>query len=301
MGYINLLVGSDANISIKNKQLWLKNIKTGAEMDYPLEDINSIIIESLLSNITTKTLCELTKNNVATYFCDESHLPSSYLLKYNGFYKNLSVYNMQVACPKPLQKRIWQSIIQSKINNQSAVLSLCGIENDLLKFSNDVTSGDTTNIESVVALKYFKMMFGDSFSRRKDNLINSALNYGYSIIRGVIARSVVAHGLLPFIGIHHCNQLNAFNLVDDFIEPFRAVVDLFVYNNFIDSNETELNSSMKQSLVGLLNANILINDKIYSLSYAVDIYIASYIECLTTKENKLLLPVVMEYENHKYE
>lgn len=301
MGYINLLVGSDANINIKHNQLFLRNLVTGDEIDYPIEDINAIVIESLRSNITTSVLNTLSENNIATYFCNESHLPSAYLLKFNGFYKNLTIYNIQIETPKPLQKRLWQSIIRAKITNQSKALDYCGISNDLSSFCKDVMSGDISNIESVVALKYFKMIFGMKFNRKQENIINSALNYGYSIVRGAIARSVVAHGLLPFLGIHHNNQLNGFNLVDDLIEPFRPMVDLFVYKNFLEVEEDGLSPTMKKDLLGLLNANVKIKDKIYSLSNAIDLFVSSYIKCLTTKTNRLEVPEIMEFEIHKYE
>lgn len=301
MGYINIVIASDADITIKNKQLVLRNIHTGDSVDYPIEDINSVLIESLRSNISTKTLSLLADNNIITYFCDESHLPSAYLLNYNGFYKNLSVYNMQVSCPKPLQKRLWQGVIKSKISNQIGVLDLCGIDNDLSKYESMVLSGDSTNVESTVALKYFKLLFGDDFGRRYDTIVNASLNYGYSIIRGCIARSVVAHGLLPYLGMHHSNQLNAFNLVDDLIEPFRPVVDLYVYNNLVGTECTELNHYIKQGLVSLLNADVMIDGKVYALSFAVDIVVSSYIESLSAESNKLLLPTVLEYEFHKYE
>lgn len=301
MGYINILVGSDAKIHIKDKQLFLEKLNTSEEIDYPLEDINSIVIESQQSIISTKTITDLAEHNIATFFCDQSHLPNTQVLSFNGHYKNLLIYNIQTQCPKPLQKRLWQSIIKQKISNQAKALNLCNIKNDIDQLVSQVSSGDTNNIESVAALKYFKLMFGKDFSRNQISLINSALDYGYSIIRGAIARSVVAHGLITFLGLHHCNQLNAFNLVDDLIEPFRPIVDLFVFNNFADSQENELNRNMKQSLIGLLNADVLVSDKKYSLSYAVDMMVSSFVDSMSKNINKLLLPDILPFELHKYE
>ena len=301
MGFINIMIGSDCNITIKNKQLHLHNISTGDEITYPVEDINSVLIESLRSTISTKVLSTLAENNIITYFCDDTHTPSAYLLNYNGFYKNLSVYNFQVNAPKPLLKRLWQSIIRKKIENQANVLTMCGVPNELMSYIDKVQSGDTTNIESVVALKYFKSMFGKEFGRRQDNLINACLDYGYTIIRGCIARSVVAHGLLPYLGVHHQSQLNAYNLVDDLIEPFRPIVDLYVYNNIFGSSSTELDKYIKQGLVSLLNANVLVGGKVYACSYAIDMVVTSYVDSLSSKDNKLLLPNILEYEFHKYE
>lgn len=294
-------MGSDAKISIHHSQLLLNNITSGDTIDYPLEDINSIVIESLQSIITTKSLIELAKNNVAVYFCDEYHLPSAQLLNYNGFYRNLQTYNIQTSCSKPVIKRLWQSIVCQKITNQGKVLQLCEKNDCVSTLTNKVLSGDNNNIESIAALKYFKELFGKSFARGQNSIINSALDYGYSIIRGAIARSVVAHGLVPYIGIHHCNQLNAFNLVDDIIEPFRPVVDLYVYNNIRDISTPDLTRAIKQDLVGLLNVDVTINNKRYPISYAIDMCITSIINYMGNKNAMLHLPQILPLELHRYE
>ena len=301
MGYINIIVGSDAKISIHNRQLLLNNISTGDTIDYPLEDINSVVIESLQSVITTKALVDLANNNIAVYFCDEHHLPSAQLLNYNGFYKNLQTYNIQTNCSKPIIKRLWQNIVCQKIINQGKVLQLSAKNDCVSELANKVLSGDNNNTESVAALKYFKELFGKDFARGQVSVINSALDYGYSIIRGAIARSVVAHGLVPYIGIHHCNQLNAFNLVDDIIEPFRPIVDLYVYNNIIDVTNPNLTRMTKQGLVGLLNADVSIDGKKYSVSYAIDICITSVIDYMAGKDTILRMPQILPLELHKYE
>lgn len=301
MGYINIVVGSDAKISIRNKQLLLTNLTTSDTMDYPLEDINAIVIESLQSVISTKALMELADHSVAVYFCDEYHLPSAQLLNYNGFYKHLQIYNIQTACPKPFAKRIWRDIVCQKIVNQGKVLQMCNKNDCVSVLSSKVLSGDSNNIESVAALKYFKELFGKGFARGQNNIINSALDYGYSIIRGAIARSVVAHGLVPYLGVHHCNQLNAFNLVDDLIEPFRPVVDLYAYTNITSLHDQEMTRSIKQDLVGLLNADVLICNKRYPISYAIELLVTSLIDCMSEKDAKLNLPTILPLEIHRYE
>lgn len=196
MGYLNIMTYSAKDIYIKNKHLVLDN---GVEsMEYPLEDINSVLIESQNCNISIKTLTELTKRNVITYFCDEKHLPTAYTINYNGFYKSLEVYNYQTNISKPTQKQLWKQIISAKIFNQLKVLDICSIPNDLKKYYAKIKSADTDNIEAIVANQYFKLLFGNKFTRQNECLINASLNYGYAIVRGVIARTVVAHGLLPF-------------------------------------------------------------------------------------------------------
>ena len=301
MGFINLFVGSETAFRLKNKQLYLRNISSGDDITYPIEDINSVMIENNLSVISVQCINKLVENNVIVYLCDDKHLPSTYVLGYNSFYKNLDVYRKQVSISKPFGKQLWRTIVKSKIINQSKVLDFVDVSNNLSIYADQVKSGDADNIESVVANKYFKLLFGKAFARRSDNLINSALNYGYAILRGAIARSVVAHGLQPFIGLHHINQLNNFNLVDDLIEPFRPVVDLYVANNFDDNTEDILTRDMKISLLSLLTSDVDINGAVYDISTAIDMYVSSFVQSISTEKDVLKLPILLEFEVHKYE
>ena len=259
MGFINLITYSAQDIKIRDNQLILSNNDTFA--DYPLEDLNSLMIESQSCNISIYALTQLSKYNVATYFCDEKHLPCAYLLNYNGFYKNLEVYKYQTSISKPTQKQLWKQLVSAKIKNQIRALNLCGIKNDLDKYLPKIRSADTDNIEAIVANQYFKLMFGLKFARGNECVINSCLNYGYAIIRGLVARTIVSHGLLPFLGVWHKNQLNAFNLVDDIIEPFRPIIDLFVFQNIKSINQNELTREIKQSLFEILNYDMKLMSK----------------------------------------
>lgn len=301
MGFINVFVGSECNIQIKNKQLLLKKFN-GDCMDYPIEDINSILIENQYTTISIQAMNKLVESNIVVYVCDSKHMPTSYLLGYNSFYKNLEVYNYQTDVPKPLLKQLWKAIIIQKISNQGEVLKLTGISNDLVKYTSQIKSGDADNVESVAANKYFKLLFGRDFIRRDNTLINAALNYGYAIIRGAIARSVVAHGLQPYLGMHHCNKLNNFNLVDDLIEPFRPIVDLFVYSIALQiNNYIELTSEIKLKLQGILCCDVLVENSIYTLSDAINMLVYSYVNCLKNKSNNLKLPSIIKLKVHKYE
>lgn len=299
MGFINLISYSASNISIKNKQLILDN---GFEtMDYPLEDLNSVLIENRNCNISVRTLTELARHNVVTYFCDEKHLPCAYLLNYNGFYKNLEVYNYQVNISKPTQKQLWKQLVVAKIENQIKVLDLCGIKHNLTQYLGKIKSADADNIEAIVANLYFKHLFGNKFTRQNECLINASLNYAYAIIRGLVARTVVAHGLLTFLGVFHHNKLNAFNLVDDLIEPFRPLVDLFVYQNILPLNQTELTTEIKQQLFGLLNYDMISINQHQTLTNCVEILVNSLVQSLTDNVAKLNCPKVFGLELHQYE
>lgn len=299
MGYINVMVGTNCQIKVKNRQLLLQN--ENQAIAHALEDVNSVLIESLQTTITTYAINELSKHNVILYFCDEKHMPSTYMLNYNGFFRNLNIYKLQTEASKPTQKNIWKHIVVNKILNQIEVLNILNIKNDLIKYVEKVKSGDVDNVEAIVANKYFKLLFGGGFSRNNDNsIINSALNYGYAIIRGAIARSLVSHGLQSYLGVFHKNELNAFNLADDFIEPFRPVVDLFVFQH-IGENVNELNRECKLKLYSLLNVDVKVCGKIYDLNYAIELFINSYIKSLKQKTVEITTISVKPLMVHEYE
>lgn len=290
---------SAKDIKVKNKQLLLA--KDNEVVDFPLEDINSIMIETQSCNISTYTLVQLAKYNIATFFCDEKHLPCAYMLNYNGFYKNLEVYNYQINISKPTQKQLWKQIVMAKIKNQIGVLNLCGIKNNLSEYISKVKSFDTDNVEAVVANQYFKLLFGTLFTRDNECLINACLNYGYAIIRGLVARTVVSHGLLPYIGVFHKNKLNAFNLVDDLIEPFRQIVDLFVYKNIKELDEKELTPKIKQQLFNLLNFDIKIQNQKQTITNSIEIMVNSFVQSISNDVAKMICPEIIDLALHSYE
>lgn len=265
MGYINIFVSNDAHICVKDNQLTLQN--KFQKVDYPLEDINSIMIESLATTLSTYTLSKFAEYGICCFVCNQNHLPNGVLLPYCEHYQTLLQYNTQISTPKPLQKQLWQTIIKNKIQNQNLALEFVGKKDLLKNLQQSVLSGDSTNNEAKASLIYFKELFGDYFKRREDNNINAFLNYGYSILRGVIARTITVHGLMPFLGVFHCNQYNQFNLADDMIEVFRPIVDLYVKTQLFDVKN--LDTQTKGELFGLLNYNVLVEGQIQTVSYAI--------------------------------
>lgn len=297
MGYINIFVSNDAHISIKSSQLFLKNNQT--QVDYPLEDINSVMIESLKTTISTHTLSELAKNGILTFICNPNHLPCGVVLPFCEHYQTLTNFKVQIEASKPLQKQLWQNVVKNKIENQNEVLNICGGSDELKQYKNAVLSGDSSNEEAKASLVYFKRLFGDDFKRRDNNIFNSFLNYGYSIIRGFVARSLTVHGLMPFLGINHSNQFNQYNLADDLMEVFRPLVDLYV--KIYLSNQNEINSKIKSEIFNIINFEVEIEGQKQALSYAIDLYVQSFVKSL--KENKVLIKEIkiIGLNFHNYE
>ncbi len=298
MAFRNLYIESDVHLSVKNEQLVLQKDE---EYTFPLEDINSICIDSLKTNISTYTLRKIVEHDIVLYICDEKHMPTGILLGTSNYSKKLRNLKRQLDMPKPVLKRMWQEIVKQKVSNQARVLKLLDFENEynsLISMRDAVLSGDSTNIEARSAALYFKVIFGNDFKRRKDDFYNSALNYGYAIVRGMISRSLVMYGFEPSIGIFHHNQLNAFNLSDDIIECFRPLVDLYIISNI--EPQDDLDSKSKRQIYNLINTLMLIDGKSYNIASTIDNVVKSLATSFESKENKIKLPVLDGIKEYRY-
>lgn len=299
MAFRNVYIENDVQMKIKNEQLVIR--KETEEYTMPLEDINSICIESQRSNITTYTLKKCIEHDIILYVCDEKHLPTGVLVGMNNYSRQLKNIKLQIEMSKPLMKRIWQNIIQVKIQNQAECLRQLekGGADLLDRMSESVTSGDTENVEARAANLYFRCLFGKTFNRKIDCIENAALNYGYAIVRGIIARTLIMYGFEPAIGIFHHNQLNNFNLADDLIECFRPVVDLYVMSN-IDFSNSELDSLNKKVLYNVVNTLVLIDGKKFNISGAIEYMIKSLSTSMNKNQNLIKVPYLICLEEYRY-
>lgn len=298
MAFKNLFIESNVHLSVKNEQLV---IYKDEEYTVPLEDINSICVDSLKTNITSYTLNKIVEHDIILYICDEKHLPSGVLLATNNYSRKLRNLKRQLDMPKPILKRMWQDIIKQKIENQALALKYLGMDEgykELIKMKEFVLSGDSTNIEARAAAFYFKELFGEEFTRRSDSYFNSALNYGYAIMRGMISRSLVMYGFEPALGIFHHNQLNAFNLSDDIIECFRPLVDLYILTSL--EIKEELDSESKRKIYNLINSLVLIDGKSYNTQTAIENVVKSLATSFEKKNNEIKLPVLNGIKEYRY-
>lgn len=301
MGFRNIKIDSHVKLSIKNQQL---NIETDIARQIPLEDINCIIIENQTVTVSAYLLQKMADMEIAVYVCDEKHLPNAVLLPMVRHSRHFKILKYQIEAGKPLQKRLWQQIVVQKIRNQAlclAYLELDGSE-ELMKMCKEVQSGDRTHVEAKAAAFYFKSLYGLGFSRGNDHIINAALNYGYAIVRGLIARSIVCYGLEPSIGVFHHSELNNFNLADDMIEPFRPLVDLYVAQNYdIAEIDSDLTPERKRGIFGIINYDMDMKGEKRIISNCIDMLVASYSGALQGKRSDLELPELMQLQVHSYE
>ena len=301
MGFRNIKIDSHVKLSIKNQQLY---IETDILRQIPLEDINCIIIENQTVTVSAYLLQKMADMGITVYVCDEKHLPNAVLLSMVRHSRHFKILKYQIEAGKPLQKRLWQQIVVRKIRNQAlclAYLDLDGSE-ELMKMCKEVQSGDRTHVEAKAAAFYFKSLYGLGFSRGNDHVINSALNNGYHIVRGLIARSIVCYGLEPSIGVFHHSELNNFNLADDMIEPFRPLVDLYVAQNYdIAEIDSDLTPERKRGIFGIINYDMDVKGEKRIISNCIDMLVASYSSALQGKRSDLELPELMQLQVHSYE
>lgn len=257
MAWRSVVISQPATLSLEHSSLVVT--QNGQVALVPLEDISVIVIDQPGVKITSSLLAACAESKIATIFVGRNHMPIGILLPYLPHSRSFKILQIQMEMSQPRKKRIWQEIIKRKICNQSQVLGIVGrsIEKDKLKMlSEKVLSGDSNNRESVASQIYFPALFGRGFSRNKDIFFNGALNYGYSIVRSAIARSLVAHGFITSLGINHRSELNQFNLADDLFEPFRPYLDLYIFERFSSSSQTHLDPSVKAVLVDVLNHDV---------------------------------------------
>ena len=297
-----LYFGNPAYLSLRNSQLVI-NLPEANGMDdrtgnntIPIEDIGIVLLDHKQITITQGLLEALLSNNAAVITCDSSRMPVGLLLPLSGNTTQSERFQAQIDASLPLRKQLWQQTIQAKIGNQAYVLNTCrnAVVKNMLAWVDEVKSGDSDNLEARAAAYYWSNMFPDvpGFRRgREGPPPNNLLNYGYAILRAVVARSLVASGLLPTLGIHHHNRYNAYCLADDIMEPYRPFVDKLVVE-LTDSGEDiqELTKSLKAKLLSIPVLNVIINDQRSPLMIAVGITTASLAKCYLGEVRKIVYP-----------
>lgn len=299
MEYRNIFLTNPARLSVQREQLVIEQAE---KFTVPLEDISALLIESKQVTLTAHTAASLAQHGVTVFFCDEKHLPCCQLLPVDQYCRQRKLLMAQYQMPKPLKKQLWQRIVVQKIRNQAECLRLCERDGwqELRQMAENVLSDDSDNREAVAAALYFPTLFGENFSRGSDDPRNAALNYGYAILRGGIARNLVMHGLEPCLGLHHRSELNNFNLADDLIEPFRPVVDLYVAQNVGEEDEV-LMPGQKAELFNLTNLLVRQAGRKYRVMLAIGRACASLANSVTEQSLLLELPELLPLEWHRYE
>lgn len=251
-------ISEPAYLHLKHQQLLIdKKGETIAQI--PIEDLGIVILQDPAIVITQAVVVACQKNNVVLVFCDERHLPYSVLLPVSeGNNLHNKILQQQLCLKLPIKKRLWQQVVKRKITEQANTLkNLDKTYKPLERLAENVKAGDPENLEAQAAQKYWKLLFGNEFKRDTElDGINSLLNYGYSIMRAMVARAIVGSGLHPTIGLHHRNQYNGLCLADDLMEPFRPWVDFKVYQMAQSNPQLQVNKESKIPLLNLLSETV---------------------------------------------
>lgn len=262
----------------------------------PIEDIGLIILDNPYITLTNALIMALNENNTAVISCDTSHLPYGLMLPMFSHHAFTEKLQAQLEASQPLMKNLWQQTVIAKISNQAALLRKEGVDVKKMEFlAGEVRSGDQTNVEGRAAAYYWDNLFGEgSFLRHRfGEFPNNLLNYRYAVLRAIVARSLIASGLFPSIGIHHRNKYNPYCLADDIMEPFRPFVDTLVLDIAKENPEMEdLTPDLKKQLLQIPVIDIVIDGKSSPLMVGVQRTTASLASCFEGVSRKILYPVM---------
>lgn len=307
-----LYFGNPAYLSLRMSQMVIKlpevernpdlpeRMKQESEITKPIEDVGIVVLDNKRITITQGLLEALLENNCAVITCDSRSMPVGLMLPLYGNSTQNERFREQLDASQPLRKQLWQQTIKAKIENQAAVLNVCtgATVKTMQRWAADVRSGDPDNIEGRAAAYYWKNLFSTTpslsgFTRDRNGLPpNNLLNYGYAILRAIVARALVTSGMLPTLGIHHHNRYNAYCLADDIMEPYRPYVDELVFSlieNF-GADNLDLTKEMKYHLLGIPTIGVSISGKRSPLMVAVTQTTASLYKCFSGESRKIAYP-----------
>ena len=290
-----VIVNRGERLTIKENKLVVYS--DAQEYKIPVEDIYALVIDNREIMLSVSVLTCLTEAGAHIFYCDEKHIPVSLTLPLDRHFRPLGVLTKQMEMPSVLKKELWTKIVRQKIYNQYKCLKYAGVSGDrceiIRKISETVSDGDMGNKEAVAAKKYFPFLFGSTFKRSDEDITNAALNYGYSILRSSVCKTLVAYGFNCVLGLHHINANDPFNLAEDIMEPLRPVVDLWTDEN-CDDLLGELTKTNRRELIDLVNNPIQIGGKKMKLRNAIDVYVKSLVTAINENDaERLLLPELL--------
>lgn len=281
MSFRTVVISKQSKLSYKNSFLVVK--QEDDEKYIHLSEIDTIIVDNPSSVITTYLLKELSQNKINIIFCDEKHNPFGELSSYYSRHNSSKQIKKQIKWSNEDKNKLWKKIIENKIINQAMLIRK--IDEDkfeqLLDYSKDVKEGDLTNREGHAAKVYFNLLFGNDFIRHSEQETNAMLNYGYAILLSSINKEVKANGYLTELGINHKNEFNQFNLSCDLMEPFRVIIDNFVYYN----KNKKFDSNFKIDVINIFNHTYEYQSKYYTLKDIIKLYVKRTLDSLDDINN----------------
>ena len=288
MSFRTVVITKQSKISYKNRFLVVK--QESEEKFIHLSEIDTIIVDSISVSISAYLLNNFYNNKINIIFCDEKHNPFGELSSYYSRHNTSKQINEQIKWKKLSKDMLWVKIIENKILNQARLLKKIKSSKYklLLSYIDEIKIGDKTNREGHAAKVYFNELFGKNFSRNDSNDINAALNYGYAVLLSTFNKEIVSNGYLTQLGIHHKNEFNEFNLTCDMMEPFRIIIDNFVYYN----KERKFDSSYKLDIVNIFNNTYKYLGKNYVLKDIIKMYVKNTLDAIND---------IKKYKGYEYD
>jgi CRISPR-associated protein Cas1 len=290
-----IYIGNPAYLKLQDSQLHVIDPETKQlKGTVPVEDIALLVLDNYRITLTNQLLVKLQSNNSIVVSCDAHHLPFAYMLPVYSHSEYSERLKNQIKVSEPLKKQLWKQIVIQKIKNQQAVLKNNNKPYEhLTHYWQNVKSGDTTNMEGIAAQNYWKYLFDDFQRDRFGEKPNNLLNFGYAVLRSIVARALVSSGLHPALGIFHKNKYNPYCLADDVMEAYRPFIDIMVNNAlFMYQNQTELTKEIKSHLLTVATQDVFINQQKRPLMIAVTTTTASLYKCYTGELRNLKLPEI---------
>ena len=290
MTWRNIMIKDGEHLRLKLDNLEVE--KSGQKFTLPLSDIATITLEGDIMAVTTKLLAKFAEHNIAVIICDNKYVPCGIFMGFGQYHRTAKRNLEQVAWSEQRRQEVWSEIIRQKISNQMAVLQSQSAEEErvlkLQELRDNIQIGDRTNREGHAAKVYFNTLYGLNFTREMDCFENSAMNYGYTIIRAYIARLVTSLGLIPTLGVFHRNEFNSFNLVDDLMEPFRPLMDWYISEKITTKFERYLSWEARCILIDFLHQPYIRNGKKTTVDLVMLDYVNSFIKAMKDDSAQLL-------------
>lgn len=278
-----IYIGNPAYLKLKDNQLKIIDPETKSEKgSVPVEDMAILMLDNYQITISHQLIIALQGRSVAVISCDAHHLPFALMLPMAGHVEHSERLKNQINISEPLRKQLWKQTVEAKISQQMLLLKKLGRPHEQLTvYMNEVKSGDATNMEGIAAQYYWKHLFEDFSREREGKSPNNFLNFGYAVLRSIVARALVSSGLNPALGIFHRNKYNAYCLADDIMEPYRPYVDWMVLK-YLDNNPDtpELTKDAKAYLLQIATHDTMIMQKLRPLMVAVSSTTSSFYKCL---------------------
>lgn len=297
MLYRSIYIGNPTYLKLKDNQMKVLSPETKEEKgSVPIEDLGLLMLDHFQITISHQLIQRLMGNNVVIISCDAYHLPHGIMLPLYGHTEYSDRVKDQLEASEPLKKQLWKQTIEAKINNQTQVLIKLGnYFEPMLSYQQNVKSGDQSNMEGIAAQHYWKYLIAPDFLRQRfGNSPNQFFNFGYSVLRSIVARAIVETGLLPVLGIFHRNKYNPYCLADDIMEPYRPIVDLLVMQWLEHNPEAEeLTKEFKAFILNIATKDVLLESKKRPLIVAIKYTMTSLYKCYTGEKRQIAYPELL--------